>query len=479
MGATIWLLGCILAPAQPPAPPPRPRGPEHAIATRLERGLELVYRGTFREQSSSAGVKHQRSYRVEARFLVLDATAAGADIAALTLVQDRSSISSRPGVKEERAPASARLERLKADPLCKLSGAGRTLVPIDGPPTLEVGPLVQVPSARVRGGQGWEVREEGRPAIAWMAATPVEMIDGRNCAKLTAVQQSDEWERPRADRGAWRRLETVWFDLRNGVVFRVERVIEQREAARREVSQSSTLRLDLESNARQPAYLTDAARVEIGKALAFREQAAPLVPFPSTRSRELATLQRAVARYMETYPATPYREAVAGVKRQIDAACKGEAVTVHHAEPVKPAVAAVGTEAPDFLASEITGTGTARLSRWKGRPILMVFYHPGSYTAADLLKFAGSVHTALGKHVAVVGMSVSDDAVAVTRQLNVMKLTIPVLYAGGLRTSYAVEATPKIMIIDSAGIVRGAYLGWGAETAGEVMAELRRWLGGR
>ena len=75
MGATIWLLGCIPAPAQPPGPPPRLRGPEYALAPRLERGLELVYRGTFRERSSADGVRHDRTYRVEARFLVLDTSA--------------------------------------------------------------------------------------------------------------------------------------------------------------------------------------------------------------------------------------------------------------------------------------------------------------------------------------------------------------------------------------------------------------------
>lgn len=474
----IWLLGSILAPAQMPEAPPRPRGPEHPIALRLERGLELVYRGTFREQSTAEGVRHQRSFRVEARFLVLEATKEGFDVAALTLVQDRSSISDRPGAKSVPTPPSARLERLKVDKLGKILSP-EVLVPIDGPPSLEVGPLVSAPAPRVRVGQGWECREEGRPSIAWQAGA-TEMVEGRSCVKLLGIQQVEEWERPRGDRGAWRRRETVWLDTRAGLAARVERVLEQRDPARREVGHTSTLRLDLESAVRQPAYLAEASRSEVARALAFRGQASAMLPYPATRARELAALQRAIARYMESQPATPYREAVAGVKRLVDAACKGEAVTVSHLSPeAAPAVAAVGREAPDFLASEITGTGTARLARWKGKPVLMVFYHPGSATAADLLRFAGSVHSALGKHVAVVGMSVSDDAAAVLKQLNVLKLTIPVLHGGGLRASYAVEATPKIVLIDAAGVVRGSYLGWGSETAGDVMADLRRHLGSR
>ena len=44
----------------------------------------------------------------------------------------------------------------------------------------------------------------------------------------------------------------------------------------------------------------------------------------------------------------------------------------------------VGQPAPDFVTTEISGTGSARLSKWKGKPVLLVFYHPSSYTAAEL-----------------------------------------------------------------------------------------------
>ena len=68
------------------------------------------------------------------------------------------------------------------------------------------------------------------------------------------------------------------------------------------------------------------------------------------------------------------------------------------------------------------------------------------------------------------------DARAVLQQRTAQKLTFPVLHGGGLRISYGVETTPKIVLIDAGGVVRGAWLGWGAETAGEVRAELQLWL---
>jgi hypothetical protein len=76
-------------------------------------------------------------------------------------------------------------------------------------------------------------------------------------------------------------------------------------------------------------------------------------------------------------------------------------------------------------------------------------------------------------------MSVSDDAALVRKQHAEMKLSFPVLGGGGLRASYAIEDTPKFVLLDGVGVVRGAYLGWGSETAGEVFAELSRWVAPR
>jgi hypothetical protein len=351
-------------------------------------------------------------------------------------------------------------------------------VPVDGPPTLEVGPIVEVPAERLRAGECWETHEVGRPAVAWQVVGRERVLE-RNCIKLIALQQSAEWERARADRGAWKRVETVWIDPIAGHVVRLERTISQREPARREISSAGTLRLELDSSVKKPAYLTEPTRLEIARALEFRKRALPLLPNPTSTHKELLALQRRIAQYTHNYPVTPYRDAVLGVKRLVDAACKGEVVGMEGEAGNEPAVARVGGPAPDFLVSEITGTGTARLARWKGKPIMMVFYHPSSGTAADLLRFAGSVHSKLGKHVWVVGMSVSDDAASVLKQQSLLKVSFPVVHASGVRKSYAVEATPTIVVIDANGIVRGTYVGWGYQTEGEIMLELRRWLGPR
>ena len=55
-------------------------------------------------------------------------------------------------------------------------------------------------------------------------------------------------------------------------------------------------------------------------------------------------------------------------------------------------------------------------------------------------------------------------------------MTFPILSGTGLLISYAVDATPKLVLLDGGGTVRGNWTGWGQETADTITTELRRWL---
>jgi peroxiredoxin len=116
------------------------------------------------------------------------------------------------------------------------------------------------------------------------------------------------------------------------------------------------------------------------------------------------------------------------------------------------------------------------LRDWLGQPVVLVFYNPASATAEDVLPFARGLHNRFHGGLAVVGLAVTDDAAAARRQRAELDLRFPILSGNGLRISYSVETTPKIVVIDASGVVRGTYLGWGGETPGEVMGELRKWL---
>jgi peroxiredoxin len=294
------------------------------------------------------------------------------------------------------------------------------------------------------------------------------------------LQTSDDWERPRADRGAWRRTDTLWISIRSGQTIRVERTIEQREPASREISRMSTLRYDLESNLRHLPALTNDRRVEIVRAIEFRTLATPMLPQPARASRELAALLRKINAFLEAQPATPYREAVLAVRRQVEAAGRGEVVVAQYA-PLTPSlpVEVKNTPAPEFLATNISGMGTMRLSSFKGKPTLLLFYNPRSETAPEMLRWAQELHSSLGKYVHIIGMSTSDNSTEVLKQRTAAGAEFPILHGSGLWRSYGVEATPTCVVLDAEGHIRHRFLGWGRETGPEVQAELRRWLSTR
>jgi peroxiredoxin len=476
MVATFWLLGWVLAPAQvPPRPAPTKAAvrPDWVLTPKLGRGQELIYRGVYSEEATGARVEFQRGYRVEARYFVLETPPRGAEVAVLTALSSRSP---RPaGPKPDADGSSVRLERVTVDLQGRVSSAVPLGVPLDGPPTLELGAFVEVPRVKPGTNPTWDTADPGRPPLSWRVAG-TETVAGQLCVKLAGAQQSDDWERPRADRSAWRRLETVWVAVRTGLAQKVERVIEHHEPARSEVSRRSVLRYELETGLQLPGQMAIDRRQEIQQAFDFRDSAGPLLAEPARHARQLAELQRRIGLHFET-PPTPYREAVLQIKRQVDAACRGEVVTTAYQEVPTRAVpvAAPGEAAPDFVASPITTRDAGRLSRWRGKPVLLIFYHPTSFTAPDLLRFAQQLHANHGRSVTVVGLPVTDDTAQVLRQRDSLGFQFPLYSGGGMRISYGVETTPKVVVIDSAGIIRGMYLGWGRETAEEVTAELRRW----
>src|SRR5205085_1446607 len=139
--------------------------------------------------------------------------------------------------------------------------------------------------------------------------------------KFEGVQQSDDWDRPRADRTAWRRLDVVWMMPKIGVAFRVERTLERREPARQEPSQRSVVRYELESTLQYPGQLFEDRRREILQARSFYESVLPLLPAPGRYPpRTFDAVLARINNHLESQPPTPYRDAIIQVRRRVEAA---------------------------------------------------------------------------------------------------------------------------------------------------------------
>jgi peroxiredoxin len=483
MAAILYLLGCTLLPGQTTMRPTSPTNivPGRILAPtgdmvlmpRLSRGQELVYRGTFSEEGHDGRVQFGRSYRLETRFLVLDTPPQGAEVAVFTLLKHRNG-------EGNIDPVSVRLERARIDLQGKITAASNVnlLVPLDAVPTIECGAIVALPGGRIHVGQEWTSFEGDRPPLTWRAVG-TEMAGGTNCIKLVGEQKSEDWDHPRGDRSAWRRLETVWLAPQMGLANRVEREILRREPAHREPTQRSLMRLEMESSFQLARQAGDSRRQDIVQALAYREALEPLLAQPTRCGPHLAALLRRIDQYLADQPETAYRPALVQIKRRVEAAQRGETPPepVRDLRPIATG-AAVGQRAPDFSASNFNGGGAVQLRRWMGKPVVLAFYHPSSRTAAEVLRFAQQLHTRYDGRVTVAALSISDNEELIHRQKTEWGLTIPLLSGGGLRTSFGVASTPKIVVLDSSNVIRGEYLGWagGGETAREVEDELKHWL---
>jgi hypothetical protein len=467
MIATLCLIGGALAMAQAPERP-APRG-EWSLEPRLNRAQELAYRGSFTEEATDSRVQFNASYRLELRAFVLEAAPSGARVALLTVLRGRDG---------GDAPGSARLEVVQVSPRGRvLAPAAVALAPLHGMPTCECGGFVEVPAGRVGVGQTWDAAETGRPLRTWTVAG-AELANGAACVKLVGVQQTDDWDQARGDRRAWRRQDVVWLSTRSGVAYRVERTVERREPGHRQPTYRSVTRYDLDSSLQYNGDYDERAD-DIRQARAFADAAAPLIADPARHGPQLSTLLDRINFHLEQHQSrTPYREAVLQVRRRVEAARRGETPPAAplEEEDAPASGASTGAAAPDFLAPDLAAGGSSRLRSWLGRPVLLVFYSPAAPVAADVLRFAQGLADAHPQGLTVIALCVSGKGEAAVQQRRELKLTLPLLDGTGLMSTYGVNSTPRLVLIDAAGVVRGLYLGWGDETVGEVQEEVKRWV---
>ena len=478
--ATLCLLGWILAAAQlPPAGVARTAANgEWLLTPRLNEAQELVYRGTFSE-SASGSVQFSREYRLENRVFVLESSPRGLDVAILTVVKD-------PRTAQQSAARSVRLERVQVDAQGRvMPPAGVSLtVPLEGPPTLESGAFVPVPRGLIDR-RGWTVTEPGRPEWQW-SIDGTEMVKGTSCLKVVGLQESSDWEQPRGGRLAWRRRETVWVSPRDGIAHRLERVIERKLPLRTEPVQQSVLTYELALSPRYPRQLVEAYRRDIEQALRFREEARPFLTRPAPFGEQLAALLGHIDTYLERQRGpTPYREGLMQVRARVEAARRGETPPVLPKDPVEPPVtprspagdgAVVGQAAPDFAAPDFTNSDKiAGLRDWRGRPVLLVFYNPASRNLDDLMGLVGRI-AAEHRQAVIVALAMAGSEAEVVRQWRLKGWKFAVMDGTGLRQSFAVSYTPKLVLIDARGVVCGMVGGWGSDTAEEVQGLLPRWL---
>src|SRR5262249_38253515 len=153
---------------------------EALLLPRLNPGQELVYSGSYREESLGGHVEFQRSYRLQNHIFVQDVNPRGMHVAFLTTLELRPLVRAGGPVPKSQ-PRSVRLDLARVDNQGRITplAGGSLAVPIDGPPTVECGAFVEMPLARVGKNSSWEVAEERRPPRSWQVAG-TEVIHSTN-----------------------------------------------------------------------------------------------------------------------------------------------------------------------------------------------------------------------------------------------------------------------------------------------------------
>lgn len=459
---------CLLA-ALPASPPE----PQTVWLPRLAPGRELVYRGTVTEEADAPSIRYRQSYDLETTLFVLSAPPDGFDLAVLTILRVPPAGGGGAG-----SVASVRIAAAHLGLDGSLTASdGPWNVPLDGPPVLEAGVFAAPPAGRLAVGMEWDAMEPGRAPWSWRVVG-TETSRGRPTWRLTGEQRSDFFDRPGlSDAGegklaGWRRRDTLKLSPRDGFAVAVERVVERRTAGSATGDHTLTVRYELAGDESYPGQLSASRRLEVQRALQFASQLESTSRHAETA---LNALRTRIEHHLETAQPTPYRVAIEATRDRIEAFRRGQDPPARELAVVPSAGLRVGRPAPDFVAEDLVTKTAWRLGKCRPRPVLLAFYDPSAASAPAVLRAAQAVADRLADRAIVAIVPVREAALALKQRAE-LGVTLAVLAADGLSAVYHAEATPRWLVLDRAGDLRGGAVGWGPESPNAMRRELEACL---
>ena len=447
-------------------------GPIAMPGPRLTRGDELVYRGEVVAAGERVDNRFRKLSDIEIRLFVMDVRGGFTDMAVLTSIRRRSdphviqAVATVAGTdaKPTVGLAAVTLELVRVDnrgrakfivpdasrpPLLldtSTPTANTELIPLDGPPSVELGMFVPLPAGQMQVGGRWNAPGgEGRPPITLTVAGETVWNGGR-CVELAAVQRTVGWDRPADIPTGWQRTETIRLSPDDGISRTVRRRIEQRHGGH--VDRWAEIEYELEPPRRHVGLRYTDVRRDVEAAYSFAAELARISALAGdTMSRDFVSLRARIdSTLADTPAATGFRPAIESVRRQCDAACRGElvpTVAVARTEPVrKPKL---GQPVADFLAPTIAGDNAIRLASTRGKPTVLVFYTPGDDLTAMTLTVAEALHQRYSGRVAVLPLAVTGDTEAADREREHRRLTVPVYDGTGVRRTLRGRLVPAIL----------------------------------
>jgi hypothetical protein len=316
-----------------------------------------------------------------------------------------------------------------------------------------------------------------RPSETWQAQG-TDFVTAERCTTLIMNEQHPNWAKPVGGHSAWHRAEAAWVAV-DGTARKVHRVIKHRDGLATEFAAWVEVKYTLKDQTRVIGRTFDRYRRDVETAFATAAEVAPFLPDavkhgPKMFEKRIEKLDQYLT---DSDTSSPYREAVQAVRRQLDAARRGETVAKAMPAGIAPVVVAkrpewpeVGQVAPDFTA------GAFRLAEARGKPVVLVFFKPGSETTDLALAVANALNEKYGKRATVVPLVVWGEVAAGVKDRDRRKLTVPLFDGAQAEAAYGVESVPRFAVIDGSGVVRWTFAGVGAETGYSAREQLERLL---
>lgn len=494
-----WLLLATVALGEPAETNSLP-GP------RLNRGDELVYRGTIVEAGERIDNRFRKTSDLEIRLYVLTADAGAIDCAVMTSVLRKPDavVAAAVGVVSGNDPAqgnavaSVRIDLIRVDrrgrvkrltppagpPPLLLDGstplADLLPVPLDAPPSVETGMFIPLPPTRAVVGTKWDTPGlGGRPPVGWEAVREF-VWNGGLCTEVRANQQTAAWDRPAENPTGWRQIDTCRVTPADGIACQVQRRIERREGIN--IVGWVEVNYELAQTTRFIGPRYGDVRHEAEAAYAFAADVdALLTRAGKVDRREFAARLMKIDRYLsETPTPTSFRPAIAAVRRRCEAALRSEITPVVAMQPVpveaKPPPE-LGQIVPDFLAQPIAGSDAVRLASHRRKPVVLVFVRPkDTELAAVSLMLAETLQKKYTDRAAVLALAVASESKPSHTLHERLRLTIPLLDGTPIRTALGVDTYPRFLVIAPDGTLAYRFDGFGNETGYLLDREISRLL---
>lgn len=427
-------------------------------------GQELTYSGTIVETvKGRQGVRYEQPYQLESTVLVVEVDPKKvAKLGCYTVVRMPGDDATVTDPKLDQAE-SMHLDMVTVSPRGQakwaLNEADIFLSP-DGVSPWELGFLIEMPEQAITIGTNWELKPAGQPSVTCRLAD-IETISGVRCAKIECKQKSQNWSSEAIGQAAWQNLSTIWWDVKNGIAYKVQREFTVRESADPDSSRKYVTTYEQQSNLRFHGPILQERTKDFNAAFDAQtkfEQALTITgPMAVTEfGRIKSQLQVAI----DQLYSTPYRPAMKYLLTQAELAEKNPdgvlPMTIVGHKTLR-----LGRPARNFTIREIDGSKQYSLNKLEQTPVVLVIVNPKSLLSLQALSVAvKAVESSEAKLFAVCTQTDKETASHV-------RAMVPGEYTlcmgGGFDKAYGAETTPHTIFIDGKGILRASFAGLGPE----------------